>query len=131
MRQRARQDLIVNNKAGLRLPKFKPPSDFASAFRGAVAFTTSVVADIVSVVMDRKKMAKWFETLAEFKAYLDASGVGGELEESIMKPLWRGRLLDNIKMLNDVQEKMYADRCRTINTFSAEDVAGPILEGQR
>lgn len=131
LRQTARQDMLVNNKAGLRLPKFTPPSDFASAFRGAVAFISSAAADVVSVCMDRRKMAKWFETLAEFKAYLDASGVGGELEEAIMKPLWRGRLLDNIKMLNDIQEEMYVDRCRAIGTCSAAEMRGPIQEGKR
>ena len=131
LRQTARQDMLVNNKAGLRIPKFTPPSDFASAFRGAVAFGTSAAADIVSVCMDRTKMAKWFETLAEFKAYLDASGVGGELEEAILKPLWRGRLLDNIKMLNDIQEEMYVDRCRAINIYSAAELQGPIQEGKR
>jgi hypothetical protein len=131
LRRTARQDIIVNNKAGLRLPKFKPPSDLASAFRGAVAFTTSVVADIVSVFMDRKKMGKWLEALTEFKGYLDASGVGGELDESIMKPLLRLRLVDNVKILNDIQSEMYADRCRAVSSCSADDLKDPLIEGKR
>lgn len=44
------------------------------------------------------------------KAYLNATGVGDELQEGIMKPLLRGRLFDNLKMLNDVQEEIDIDR---------------------
>jgi hypothetical protein len=131
MRRRASQDIRINNKAGIQLPTFKPPSDLASAFRGAIAFSVSAIADVVSVCLDRKKMQKWFEALTEFKAYLDVSGVASELEEAIYKPLLRGRLLDNIKILNDIQEEMYADRCRKISTYSAEDIQTPIQEGKR
>jgi hypothetical protein len=131
MRRRASQDMLINNKAGIRLPTYKPPSDLASSFRGAIAFAVSAIADVVSVCMDRKKMTKWFQTLTEFKAYMDASGVGGELEEAIYKPLLRGRLLDNIKTLNDIQEEMYADRCQKISTYSAKEIQIPIQEGKR
>jgi hypothetical protein len=131
LRKTARQDMLINNKAGIHLPTFKPPSDVASAFRGAVAFTVSAMADVVSCCMDRKKMAAWFEALTEFKGYLDASGVGSELEEAIYKPLVRGRLLDNVKILNDIQEKMYVDRCQAVSTFSAEEIQRPIQEGKR
>jgi hypothetical protein len=131
LRSAARNDLIVTNKANLHVPKFKPPSDLVSAVRGAIAFTLSVTADLVGAVLDHKKMKKWFEALTEFKAYLDVSGVGSELEEAMMKPLLRGRLLDNVKILNDIQEKFYVDRCAQIKKYSAEDLKGPIEEGQR
>lgn len=83
---------------------FSPPSDLRSAISGALAFGLSVTADIVGAILHPKKSKDWWATLSTFRSYLQASGVGAELEESIMKPLWRGRLLDNIKMLNDVQE---------------------------
>lgn len=131
MRQIARHDRMVNNKAGIKLPTYKPPSDVASAFRNAIAFLVSAMTDVISVCMDKKKMGKWFEALTEFKGYLDSSGVGSELEEAIYKPLVRGRLLDNAKILNDIQEEMYADRCRTISTYSAEEIQDPIQKGKR
>jgi hypothetical protein len=53
------------------------------------------------------------------------------VEEAIYKPLLRGRLLDNIKMLNDIQEEMYAGRCHKISTYSAEEIKAPIQEGKR
>jgi hypothetical protein len=115
----------------MQLPTFKPPSDLISAFRGAFAFTESAIADVVKVCMDRKKMFKWSQTLTEFKGFLNVSGVGGELEEAIYKPLLRGRLMDNIKMLNDIQEEMYAGRCQKISTYSAEEIQTPIQEGKR
>jgi hypothetical protein len=131
MRRRASQDMRINNKAGIQLPTFKPPSDIVSAFRGAFAFTESAIADVIKVCMDRKKMFKWSQTLTEFKGFLNVSGVGGELEEAIYKPLLRGRLMDNIKMLNDIQEEMYAGRCQKICMYSAEEIQTPIQEGKR
>jgi hypothetical protein len=59
----------------------------ASAIRGALAFIISATADTVGTIMDRQKMMKWFEAVTEFKAYLDMSGVGDELQEAIYKPL--------------------------------------------
>lgn len=47
-----------------------------------------------------KKIMKWFEAVTEFKAYLDMSGVGDELQEAIYKPL------------------SCADVCSTISRFS-------------
>jgi hypothetical protein len=131
MRRRASEDILISNKAGIKLPTFKPPSDLASAFRGAIAFIESAIADVIKVCMDRKKMSKWLQTGTEFKAYMDVSGVGGELEEAIYKPLVRGRLLDNVKILNDIQEEMYAGRCQKISTYSAEEIQAPIQEGKR
>lgn len=130
LRKSAKNDIVINSKAGIRVA-FRPPSDMASAFRGAVAFLISATADIVGTVMDRKKMTKWFECLTEFKAYLDLSGVGDELEEAIYKPLMCGRLLDNIKILNDCQELMYADRCQGICECSADEVKDDLVMGKR
>jgi hypothetical protein len=128
----AKNDILVNSKAaGLHLPRFRPPSDVASAFRGAVAFTVSALADVVSVAMDRNKMKLWFSAVTEFKAFLAISGVGDELDEAIYKPLLRGRLLDNIKILNDIQEEMYVDRHKDVTTFASEDIQGPLKEGKR
>lgn len=132
LRQTAKQDFMINTKAAYHLPKYHPPSDLVSAFRGAIAFTLSVTADVISLLFDRSKMVKWMETLTEFKAYLDASGVTGEIEESIMKPLYSGRLLDNLKMLNDIQDELYRNRQGDIaRTTSMDELKDYILEGQR
>ena len=137
LRRRARNDLLVTNKeqaAALRgrhgvIPFARPPSDLVSFVRGAIAFGLSVTADLVSAVLDRSKMAQWWEALVEFNAFLVASGVGDELQEAITKPLWSGRLLDNMKILNDIQEVMYVDRPRKIATIP--DVRDALLEGTR
>lgn len=41
----------------------------------------SAVGDVVGVLTNPKKMKKWVDALGQLKAYLDASGVGDELEE--------------------------------------------------
>jgi hypothetical protein len=132
LRQTAKQDFMINTKAAYHLPKYHPPSDIASAFRGAIAFTLSVSADLVSLLVDRTKMVKWMETLTEFKSYLDASGVSNELDESIMKPLYSGRLFDNLKILNDIQEQLYMKRQSKIaHTTSLEELKDYVMEGKR
>lgn len=135
LRQTARNDLLHNNnKATTVITSFHlPPSDFISSIRGGMAFALSAWADVVSMVMDRQKMNAWFQAVTDFKAFLDASGVGNELEEAIAKPLRQGRLLDNVKILNDIQEEMYVDRCKRVASgdISEEDIAEPLQEGKR
>jgi len=119
---------------------FQPPSDFASAIHGAFAFTMSVAADLIGAFLNPEKMRKWWEAIGAFRAYLVASGVGAELEESMMKPLWRGRLLDNLKILNDIQEMQDTDRTIratgrgegiSSKTTSDTDLRQELLEGCR
>eukprot|EP00956_Cyclotella_meneghiniana_P044581 scaffold324411_cov70-Cyclotella_meneghiniana.AAC.1 len=93
-----------------RMPKYSPPSDIRSAIQGGISFAISAVGDIIGVLTNPLKMKKWADAFQQMKAFLDATGVGDELEEGIMKPLMRGRLFDNLKMLNDVQERVDADR---------------------
>jgi hypothetical protein len=132
LRQTANQDFMINTKAAYHLPKYHPPSDLVSAFRGAIAFTLSVSADIISLLFDRSKMVKWMETLTEFKAFLDSSGVASEIDESIMKPLYSGRLLDNLKILNDIQEQLYLNRQSNVaRTTSMDELKDYILDGKR
>jgi hypothetical protein len=133
IRSRAADDLLFHNNYGGRyhLPAFQPPSDLKSAFRGFIAFSLSALADIVSLMLDSKKMTKWFQTIAEFKAYLDVSGVGGDIDEAVYKPMIRGRLLDNIKILHDIQLQLYAGRCERLNVESPDKVKCAILEGKR
>ena len=78
-----------------------------------------------------EKNDKMVGTMTEFKAYLDLSGVGDELDEAIYKPLVHGRLLDNIKILNHFQEIMYANRCQATCECSAEELKDEILKGKR
>lgn len=102
-----------------------------SAFRGAIAFTLSALADVASLILDSKKMTKWFQAIAEFKAYLDASGIGGEIDDAVYKPMIRGRLLDNLKILHDIQLEMYAGRCEELGKVPPEKVQAAIVEGRR
>jgi hypothetical protein len=131
LRRHAKNDILITGKAGIRRLPFKPPSDIASAFRAAVAFGVSTSVDVIGTILDRNKMMKWLEAITEFKAYLDMSGVGDELDEAIMKPLMQGRLLANVKILNGVQERMYADRGRAISESSPESLKVPLSEGRR
>ena len=132
LRSMAKQDFMINTKAAYHIPKYHPPSDLVSAFRGAVAFVLSVSADVVSLMIDNNKMRKWMETLTELKSYLDASGVSNELDESIMKPLYSGRLLDNLKMLSDIQSELYSNRHLDVaKTTNIQDLKDSILIGHR
>jgi hypothetical protein len=132
LRDMAKQDFMINTKAAYHIPKYLPPSDMVSAFRGGIAFVLSVSADIVSLMIDNSKMRKWVETLTELKSYLDASGVSNELDESIIKPLYSGRLLDNLKILCDIQTKLYANRHMDIaQTTNINDLKDSILIGHR
>jgi hypothetical protein len=54
LRDKARNDIIIDSKAGIGVP-FRPPSDLASAIRGALAFIISATADTVGTIMDRQK----------------------------------------------------------------------------
>lgn len=130
LRSRAVNDLRINCRPK-RLPKFKPPDDISSAFRGAVAFTVSVLADIVSLTLDQRKMNKWWQALIDFKGYLDTSGIGAEWDQAISKPLSGGRLLSNLKVLHDVQLELYSDRAKQIASISDDKVHSAVLEGRR
>lgn len=70
-----------------------------------------------------RKMRKWVEAMADFRAYLHASRVGDALEEAMIKPLYQGRLLDNIKMLHDIQELYDAERVERVRLESMRTAA--------
>ncbi|KAL3784452.1 hypothetical protein HJC23_002496 [Cyclotella cryptica] len=116
-----------------RMPNFRPPSDARSAIQGGISFVVSAMGDIVGVMTNPKKMKKWFDAMGQLKAYLDATGVGGELEEAVMKPMLRGRLLDNLKILNDIQEQQDAERhiLAKLEGSAGTDIDTPIREGFR
>jgi ATP-dependent 26S proteasome regulatory subunit len=63
-------------------------------------------------------MRKWFSAIGNFRAYIHGSGVGAEMEESMMKPLLQGRLLDNIKMFIDIQKLQDAERVLRVSDRS-------------
>mmetsp|Transcript_53417 Transcript_53417/g.159861 ORF Transcript_53417/g.159861 Transcript_53417/m.159861 type:complete len:591 (-) Transcript_53417:233-2005(-) len=114
-----------------RMPKFRPPSDLRSAFLGSVSFMVGAASDVVGVATNPKKMKRWVDALGQLKAYLNASGVGDELEEAIMKPMLRGRLFCNLKILNDIQEVKNADRAEKAKCCSVRDIEDDIREGHR
>jgi hypothetical protein len=129
------EDLLVTAGKELLHPvaprplHFQPPSDIQSALSGVAAFVLSVVADVIGAFMDPVKMKKWFSAMSAFRAYLQASGVGAELEESLIKPLWRGRLLDNLKILNDCQEILDEDRTKLANDLDLEVSSEDLVVG--
>jgi hypothetical protein len=116
-----------------RMPKYSPPSDLRSAIQGGIGFVISAAGDAIGVLTNPKKMKRWADAFRQMKAYLDATGVGDELEEGVMKPLLRGRLLDNLKMLNDVQEQVDVDRHvkAKFDGGRGTDIGDEIREGHR
>jgi hypothetical protein len=50
------------------------------------------------------------DALSQFNTFLASTGAGAEMQEAVQKPLLRGRLLDNFKILNDIQEMHNGDR---------------------
>jgi len=110
VRSHARTELLKEgaiaplDKRSKKYIAYRPPSDIVSSMRGAVAFVTSTATDIVGAILNPQKLRKWMDTLTQFNSYLTATGIGEELDEAILKPLWRGRLFDNLKILNDIQE---------------------------
>jgi hypothetical protein len=48
-----------------------------------------------------------------------------------MKPLLRGRLLDNFKILNDIQEQYHADRVAVTVCCEPETIAQELKDGKR
>ena len=98
----------------LRQPKvvvqIQPPSDFQSAFVGAISFGVSAITDLIGILTHPKTCQGWMESLSQFNSFLQSTGIGDELYEGIQKPLLRGRLLDNFKILNDIQEECHPDR---------------------
>ena len=107
-----------------------PVSDWTSAVRGTMALALSVTAELVSVMFNRsQRTQQWYQTLAEFQSFLQASGVAEELEEAVAKPFWEGRLLDNVKILNDVQEVLYKERASQFASIA--DTKEALLEGKR
>ena len=59
----------------------KPPSDWGSAFQGAVSFAVSTVGDILGLFANPQKMRSWIDAMSQFNGFLEASGVGAELQE--------------------------------------------------
>jgi hypothetical protein len=59
----------------------KPPSDWESAFQGAVSFAVSAVGDILGLLANPQKMRSWVDAMSQFNGFLEASGVGAELQE--------------------------------------------------
>ena len=63
------------------VPQIHPPTDDQSAFEAGVSFVCSALIDILSVVSNPKKMQSWIQGMTQFQSYLQASGVGAELQE--------------------------------------------------
>jgi Lipase (class 3) len=101
-------------------PRFKPPSEYASSFTAFLAFTFSASADLVGALLSSRKMRSWMGAIGNFRAYLHASGVGAQLEDAMINPLYQGRLLDNFKMLHDIQEMQVADRIACVKDESLD-----------
>jgi hypothetical protein len=59
----------------------KPPSDLESAFQGVVSFAVSAIGDILGLFANPQKMRSWVDAMSQFNGFLEASGVGAELQE--------------------------------------------------
>jgi hypothetical protein len=51
--------------------------------------------------------------------------------QTLMKPLLRGRLMDDFKMLNDIQEQCYADRVVKTVCCERETIDKELKDGKR
>ena len=105
--------------------QLQPPSEYASSLRGFFAFLFSASADWIGALVHPHKMRKWVNAVASFRAYLEASRIGDALEEAMIKPLYRGRLLDNVKMLHDIQELYDEERVKRVRLESTMKTKGP------
>lgn len=81
MREAAKNSLLHGSTGKVRRVMLKPPSDLESAFQGAVSFTVSAIGDIIGLFANPQKMRSWVEAMSQFNGFLEASGVGAELQE--------------------------------------------------
>jgi len=111
----------------------EPPSDLQSAFQGSVSFIISAIGDILGAFTNPSKLKGWTKAMAQFNGFLESSGVAAELQESLIKPLWQGRLLDNLKILNDIQLAQFANRAEICLHESCPSVVVDqhVTDGQR
>jgi hypothetical protein len=87
-----------------------PPSDFQSAFQSVISFLCSAIGDFAGMLTNPKKLSGWMNSLTQFNTFLESTGLGDEMDDAIQKPLLCGRLVDNFKILNDIQELHQKDR---------------------
>jgi hypothetical protein len=80
MRDAAKNSLLHGSTGQVRVV-LKPPTDLESAFQGAVSFAVSAIGDIVGLFANPKKMRSWVDAMGQFNGFLEASGVGSELQE--------------------------------------------------
>ncbi|CAB9511778.1 Sn1-specific diacylglycerol lipase [Seminavis robusta] len=100
-----------------------PPTDIQSAFQGVVSFICSAIGDIAGIVTNPRKLTGWMTALRQFNTFLEQTGVGAELEEAIQKPLLQGRLLDNVKILSDIQKSDNDNHDRVLKAQKEDDYA--------
>lgn len=111
--------------------RIERPTDIQSSFIGAVSFIISAIGDVAGILTNPKKFQGWVEALSQFNTFLESTGVAAEMQEAIQKPLLRGRLLDNFKILNDIQELHYVDRVRKARDENGDGLQDDIARGHR
>mmetsp|Transcript_400 Transcript_400/g.520 ORF Transcript_400/g.520 Transcript_400/m.520 type:complete len:487 (+) Transcript_400:327-1787(+) len=131
LRRASRMSILNQSLTERYIGYVKKPTDMQSAARSSIAFMCSVAFDIISAVTNPSKMKRWIEALSQFRAYLKISGIDAELGEGVTKPLMRGRLFCNLKILNDIQEVDIADRYDRVKECGQEDIEQEITDGTR
>jgi hypothetical protein len=77
----AAKNALLHGRTGRVRVLLKPPSDWESAFQGAVSFVVSSIGDILGLFANPQKIRSWVEAMSQFNGFLEASGVGAELQE--------------------------------------------------
>jgi hypothetical protein len=95
----------VSSSSKIQGPRFsRPIKDSTSTIRGAWAFLYSASSDVISAWLHPQKMLQWADALTQFRNYLQSSDMASILEEAILRPLYGGRLWDNLQLLQQWQE---------------------------
>jgi Lipase (class 3) len=81
------------------------PSETKSFFYIVQSFIVNIIADVFGALSNPTKYQVWVDACTQLQSYLIATGVSAELYQAIIDPLLQGRLLFNIKVLANIQER--------------------------
>lgn len=125
----AQNDLLAVSAAGSSpLPPLLAPDSLRQLIRVATAFGFSVAVDVLSALLNPGKAATWLVSLWQFFRFLDSSRLDNDLQQAVVKPLYGGRLIDNI----NIYRKIFPDPSfHKVKRFRRSQVQQQINDGSR